>query len=192
MSSHINLIVTYCTLMVFLSNQLIVNGQRARTRQSNEPLKATVKITGNEGVNGWITFECERGHKTSTRVRGQITGLSPGLHGFHVHQYGDLSDQCTSLGGHFNPGKHNHGAPTDGIRHVGDLGNVMANNDGVANIDLMDNVISLKGPNSIIGRGLVVHAKTDDLGQGSTAESLKTGNAGARVGCGIIGWAKPN
>lgn len=59
MSSHINLIVTYCTLMVFLSNQLIVNGQRARTRQSNEPLKATVKITGNEGVNGWITFECE-------------------------------------------------------------------------------------------------------------------------------------
>jgi len=78
------------------------------------------------------------------------------MHGFHIHELGDLSNGCMSMGGHFNPGGHNHGAPQDGARHVGDLGNIQAGPDGVANIDIIDSVISLKGPNSILGRGLVV------------------------------------
>ena len=90
------------------------------------------------------------------RVHGEIRGLAPGQHGFHIHQYGDTTNSCTSMGGHFNPGKHSHGAPNDGTRHVGDLGNIEANANGVAKIDVRDSVISLKGPNSILGRGLVV------------------------------------
>lgn len=81
----------------------------------------------------------------------------------------------------------NHGAPTDLVRHVGDLGNIQAGPDGVARIHILDNMISLCGPNSIIGRAFVLHSNADDLGRGGNPESLKTGNAGSRIGCGIIG-----
>jgi Cu-Zn family superoxide dismutase len=80
-----------------------------------------------------------------------------------------------------------HGAPNDTERHVGDLGNIGAGADGVANINITDNVISLHGPHSIIGRALVVHSGTDDLGKGGTDESRKTGSAGSRIACGVIG-----
>lgn len=80
-----------------------------------------------------------------------------------------------------------HGAPTDAERHVGDLGNILANQEGIATISMADNVIQLMGPNNIIGRAVVVHSGVDDLGKGGNAESLKTGNAGSRVVCGVIG-----
>lgn len=80
-----------------------------------------------------------------------------------------------------------HGAPGDEIRHVGDLGNVEANENGLAATSFSDSLITLHGARSIIGRGVVVHEKIDDLGQGGHADSKKTGNAGGRVGCGVIG-----
>jgi Cu-Zn family superoxide dismutase len=80
-----------------------------------------------------------------------------------------------------------HGAPNDTVRHVGDLGNIEAGNNGVATVNITDDVISLRGAHSIIGRALVVHNGTDDLGRESTEESKKTGSAGSRVACGIIG-----
>jgi Cu-Zn family superoxide dismutase len=80
-----------------------------------------------------------------------------------------------------------HGSPQDRIRHVGDLGNIIAGEDGVAEIRLCDRLISLSGMNSIIGRSVVVHANPDDLGRGGAPDSNTTGNAGARVACGIIG-----
>ncbi|XP_057331461.1 uncharacterized protein LOC130671531 [Microplitis mediator] len=119
-------------------------------------------------------------------VTGTITGLTPGKHGFHVHEKGDLSNKCLSTGGHFNPTNQVHGAPTDTVRHVGDLGNIEANADGVADIDIVDNVISLVGTNNIIGRGVVVHSNVDDLGKGGHELSPITGNAGSRVSCGVI------
>lgn len=124
-------------------------------------------------------------------MTGRITGLKPGAHGFHVHQYGDNTDPtCKAMGPHFNPANKSHGAPDDATRHVGDMGNIEANAQGVAVIDKLDSQIALNGPNSIIGRGLVIHANADDLGKGGVPESSKTGNAGGRIACGSIAITK--
>uniref|UniRef100_A0A8C6HVQ0 Superoxide dismutase [Cu-Zn] n=1 Tax=Mus spicilegus TaxID=10103 RepID=A0A8C6HVQ0_MUSSI len=112
-------------------------------------------------------------------LSGQITGLTEGQHGFHVHQYGDNTQGCTSAGPHFNPHSKKH-----------NLGNVTAGKDGVANVSIDDRVISLLGEHSNIGRTMVVHEKQDDLGKGGNEESTKTGNAGSRLACGVIGIAQ--
>ena len=90
-------------------------------------------------------------------MTGEITGLGAGLHGFHVHQFGDNTDGCMSAGPHFNVDGSEHGAPTDakGSRHAGDFGNVEAGEDGKASIEIEDALISLKGENSIVGRTMV-------------------------------------
>lgn len=89
-------------------------------------------------------------------IVGEVRGLTPGKHGFHVHQFGDTSDGCTSMGPHYNPAGHSHGAPGDAARHVGDLGNIEADGKGVARVDLWDSLVTLKGEQSIVGRGVVV------------------------------------
>merc|ERR1712137_219445 len=93
---------------------------------------------------------------------------------------------CTSTGGHFNPDKVDHGAPSDSVRHVGDLGNILANSNGEADFVMVDTVIALEGRNSIIGRAFVIHEGVDDLGRGGDEGSRTTGNAGARLTCGIV------
>ncbi|XP_034950180.1 superoxide dismutase [Cu-Zn]-like isoform X2 [Chelonus insularis] len=120
-------------------------------------------------------------------VTGTISGLTQGQHGFHIHEKGDLSKNCTSTGAHFNPSKQPHGGPNDAVRHIGDLGNIEANAQGVATINITDKVISLTGPDSILGRSVVVHSGADDLGKGGQPLSNTTGNAGDRWGCGVIG-----
>jgi superoxide dismutase, Cu-Zn family len=117
-------------------------------------------------------------------VTGKITGLTPGKHGFHVHEFGDLTDpKGMSTGGHFNPDGKKHGSPHADDRHVGDLGNVTADKEGVAVLNFTDKVLALQGPHSIVGRGLIVHAKEDD------EKTQPTGDAGGRVAGGVIGIA---
>ena len=127
-------------------------------------------------------------------VTGSISGLRPsGDHGFHVHTFGDCSSpDFTSAGPHFNPQERDHGAPTDEERHVGDLGNIIADENGGASITRTDRLIRLKpsSSRSVIGRAIIVHAKPDDLGKVGDEESKKTGNAGKRLACGVIGIAK--
>jgi len=140
-------------------------------------------------INGTITLTQEN-EQTEVRIKGQISGLKPnGLHGFHIHMLGDISGGCKSTGGHFNPDKQRHGSPNDLVRHVGDLGNIQAGPDGVADFDFTDNQVTLFGRDSVLGRAFVVHEGQDDLGQGGDEGSLKTGNAGGRKGCGVIGIA---
>uniref|UniRef100_E1AK55 Superoxide dismutase [Cu-Zn] n=1 Tax=Dimocarpus longan TaxID=128017 RepID=E1AK55_9ROSI len=122
-----------------------------------------------------------------THVKGTIFGLKPGLHGFHIHALGDTTNGCNSTGPHFNPLKKDHGAPSDTERHAGDLGNIVAGSDGVAAVSISDRQIPLSGQHSILGRAVVVHADPDDLGKGGHELSKTTGNAGGRIGCGIIG-----
>uniref|UniRef100_W5KMP5 Superoxide dismutase [Cu-Zn] n=1 Tax=Astyanax mexicanus TaxID=7994 RepID=W5KMP5_ASTMX len=150
--------------------------------------KAVCVLKGTGEVTGTVFFE--QGDGAPVKVSGEITGLTPGLHGFHVHAFGDNTNGCISAGPHYNPYNKTHGGPTDEIRHVGDLGNVTAGADGVAKINIEDKMLSLSGPHSIVGRTMVIHEKEDDLGKGGDEESLKTGNAGGRLACGVIGIAQ--
>ena len=136
---------------------------------------------GND-VSGIVTFT---NTDDGVMIVADVEGLTPGKHGFHIHQYGDCSaPDGTSTGGHFNPTNKKHGSPDAEERHVGDLGNLTADDNGKAHYERLDKVISLNGPNSIIGRGIIVHAGEDDF------VTQPTGNAGARVADGVIGIAK--
>jgi len=115
-----------------------------------------------------------------------LSGVPEGSHGFHVHEFGDVT-VCTKAGAHFNPTGDTHGAPHDKARHVGDLGNVQADDNGKVVKEFTDDLISLSGSHGILGRAVVLHEKEDDLGRGGNSDSLKTGNAGGRIACGTIG-----
>jgi len=138
---------------------------------------------GNENVHGTVTFTQREG---GVFIEAHLTGLAPGAHGFHVHQYGDLSTtDGKSAGGHYNPENHEHSGPSAKMRHEGDLGNIVADASGVAEYSRFDEELKLVGKYSILGRGMIIHAGEDDQ------RSQPTGNAGARVGYGVIGIAKP-
>ena len=147
------------------------------------PTKAlcVIQPLSDSKVHGKIYFT-QKGEEV--HVKGKISGLTPGLHGFHVHQYGDLSSKDgLSTGGHFNPEGQPHGGREAHKRHVGDLGNIKADDSGTATLDFTDKMISLHGKHSILGRGLIVHAKADD------EKTQPTGDAGGRIGGGVIGVA---
>jgi Cu-Zn family superoxide dismutase len=135
-------------------------------------------------VSGKIEFVEEGDNCTITY---NVTGLTPGLHGFHIHEKADFSNGCMSAGPHYNPHGKTHGAPSDGSeRHAGDLGNIEANADGVASGTIVDTLVKISGEFTVIGRSVMVHADPDDLGKGGHDLSPTTGNAGARIACGEI------
>ena len=145
-------------------------------------------------IVGIITFNVIPGKKI-VRIKYDIQGLSDGVHGFHIHQYGDLRNGCISAGPHFNPYHHHHGGlESDKLhRHLGDLGNILSQNGQSKGTIDAPNLTLTKGKTAIIGRMIVVHEREDDLGKGVgklKKESLLTGNAGPRVACGIIGLSK--
>ncbi len=143
---------------------------------------AVIVPTKGNSVQGIVTFE-ETGK--GVHVIANLTGLKPGNHGFHIHEYGDISSEDGSAaGGHFNPMGMPHSKPTSEKRHEGDMGNIEAGTDGAAHLDYFDMVMKLDGPHSIIGHAVIVHEKEDDF------TTQPTGNAGARVGQGVIGIAK--
>ncbi len=152
---------------------------------------ATANMEGRSGttVAGTVTFTERRASVGGEMmnvidVRYNLTGITPGdTRGFHVHDVGDCSaPDASSAGGHFNPSGHEHGAMDHPSSHAGDLGNITANPAGRAEgvITGLTKFTLQPGPNSIVGRGLIVHAQADDY------TTQPTGNAGARVSCGII------
>ena len=134
--------------------------------------------TAGNSVTGTVNFTST---SDGVNVEIDIKGLTPGKHGFHIHEFGDCSAvDGTSAGGHFNPSGHDHGSQTGEMRHAGDLGNLEADANGNAKVSFLDKVIKLSGSSSIIGRSIILHEKEDDL------KTQPTGNAGARVACGSI------
>lgn len=116
------------------------------------------------------------------RITAHIVGAPPGVHGLHVHELGDCSaEDFTSAGGHFNPTDAPHGSPEDAERHAGDLGNIVIGADGSGHLELVSTMLSIdEGDNAVVGRGVILHAKEDDL------KSQPTGAAGARLACGVV------
>lgn len=125
---------------------------------------------------GTVTFTKVKG---GVRVFALLTGVPAGAHGFHVHMRGDCRGKGDSALGHFNPAGHAHGLPGKPPTHVGDLGNLTADSAGRAVLDQVFPGLVLEGKNSIVGRGLILHANPDDGSQ-------PTGNAGARIACAEI------
>jgi len=132
-------------------------------------------------VSGFITIT--KSPDGGSKFSGSLYGLTTGLHGFHIHEKGSLNDNCKAAGGHLNPGGNNHGARDASERHMGDLGNVETRDDGTTVVNIEDGVAKF---DDIIGKAIVIHAGEDDLGLGGDEGSLKTGNAGDRVGCCLI------
>ena len=157
----------------------------------NKPIYAIAVF--NDYIKGIVRFTEDLENKYVI-IDLHLKGLNPNsLHGFHIHEAGDLTDKCTSMCSHFNPYGNVHGCPGMRERHVGDLGNIKANSNGEAKYSFYDKIIKLRGSKcNIIGRGLIIHADEDDCGQGGNAESIKTGNAGKRIACAIIGFSKQN
>ena len=150
--------------------------------------KAACKITGAEELDGELTLT-QTQEDAPTIIDGQIRGLAPGLHGFHVHCFGDFLQDAdgAGCGPIFNPFSKAHGAPDDDERMVGSLGNIEAGEDGIANVHIEDRLVKLIGPHSVIGRSITVKAGQDDLGKGGHELSQMTGNSGGRLGGGVIG-----
>jgi Cu-Zn family superoxide dismutase len=149
-------------------------GQKIEVRSA----RAVLAPTKGNHVTGVVTFTTVA---AGVHIVADIEGLTPGLHGFHIHEKGDCSAaDGSSTGGHFNPEGNPHAAPTSAKRHVGDLGNVSADETGHAHFDWTDSLVSLNGKNSVIGRGVIVHGGADDF------VSQPGGNAGDRIACGVI------
>lgn len=159
------------------------DGQHAD--QSATPgLKAIAQLNPTEGnsVQGTVTYTQEA---NGVRVVAHLTGLTPGKHGWHIHEKGDCSaPDATSAGAHYNPDSMPHAGPHAQQRHAGDMGNLEADSTGMAHLEYLDETMRLQGPNSVIGRAVIIHAGEDDL------TTQPTGNSGARVACGVIESSK--
>ena len=189
-----NNIIIGSLLAVQAASFYFMTQQDTVIRENNE-LKNIIAIAYlddlKSGIKGSIHFY-ENQEKNMVLIDINISGLPKNASlGFHIHAAGDLSEGCKSACAHFNPFNTVHGGPDSKIRHVGDLGNIITDKDGKCITRFEDHMIKLRGyKQNIIGRSIVIHGKKDDLGLGGDEESLKTGNAGARIACAVIGYSK--
>ena len=152
------------------------------------------------GISGTVIFtelptkQTKKKNSSPIKIKIDIEleGVATGKHGFHIHESGNILEKCMSCKAHFNPFNEVHGGLDSQHRHVGDLGNVVANSSGKVNMTLYDTKIQLRGTKcNIIGRSLIIHEKEDDLGLTvDNPESKINGLAGARLGCAVVGYAE--
>ncbi len=145
---------------------------------------AVLQATKGNAVAGTVRFS-QQGDGTLLIV-AEVSGLSAnGTHAFHIHEFGDASAvDAESAGGHYNPDGHDHGGPASEKHHAGDLGNLQADAQGAARLELTVRGVTVCGVNPVLGRSVIIHAKADDL------SSQPSGNAGPRIAIGVIGVAK--
>lgn len=148
-----------------------------------EPKNAICILQNQEGnvESGVVKFQ--QISPELVKITGVFNNFIPGEHGIHIHQYGDLSNGCTSTGGHYNKNNTTHGNITSKIRHSGDLGNITIQGDGTGRISIVDDQIRVK---EILGRSLVIHSDSDDFGLGGHPDSKINGHSGSRIACGVI------
>jgi Cu-Zn family superoxide dismutase len=172
-------------LVTGLSLQLMAQGTMHGMDRTVPPVQKAICIlypTEGNTAHGTVSFTRVDG---GIHVVADLQGLSKGKHGFHIHEFGDCSaPDGTSAGGHFNPEGKTHASPAEMDRHMGDMGNIEADEAGKARLDYIDRMMTLDGEHSIIGRSVILHKNEDDL------KTQPTGNAGPRIACGVIGVAK--
>src|SRR5882672_3413658 len=155
-------------------------GHHKMADQNMQMATANIEPTKGNTAKGTVMFH-QMGDKV--RVTADITGLKPNQkHAIHIHEGTECGEDGKAAGGHYNPENHPHGLPTADMdhRHAGDFGNMQADSSGKAHLDLtVDNITISGSKNPIVGHAVIVHAKDDDGSQ-------PTGNAGDRIGCGII------
>jgi len=141
---------------------------------------ATLQPSSGQTAKGTVHFSDAGEGNVDAQV--DLTGVPPGTHGFHIHEKGDCGNNGQNAGGHFNPTGMVHGAPDAVSHHSGDFGNVTADANGEVHTRLTTHSISLKSGEvtNPIGKAVVLHEKADDL------VSQPSGNAGARIACGVI------
>ncbi len=142
-------------------------------------LEIPIEARSNSSLSGTATFT-EEGDGVKVSIK--VGNAPPGLKGAHIHVKGDCSAKdASSAGDHFNPEGHPHARPPDEPRHLGDLGNIGITPEGVGALEIVVKGANLKpgDPKSFLDRSIIIHEKKDDGGQ-------PTGNAGARIGCGVI------
>jgi len=165
--------------LVLLSVSLLILGGACATTM-RPTATATLAPTSGSTAHGTVTFtELSDG---MVEVKVSLAGVPPGsTHGFHVHDKGDCGDNGNAAGGHFNPMNTPHGAPDAPAHHAGDFGNVDADANGTVNVTRMLHGITVSpGPTSVVGHAVILHANPDDL------TTQPTGNAGARIACGVV------
>ena len=144
--------------------------------------RAVAKLEAAKGSEVWGSVSFVE-TKNGVVVRADVRGLrANGEFGFHVHEKGDCSSaDFMSAGGHFNPGGKPHAHHGKPERHAGDLQNLKANSEGNATYVFETTLLTVvKGPNSVVGRAVVIHANPDDY------TSQPAGNSGPRIACGLI------
>lgn len=142
---------------------------------------ADIQPTEGNQTSGTVVFIQGDAEDEEIRVIGKLNDIEPGTHGFHIHEIGNCSaPDASSAGDHYNPAGNQHADRASAVRHVGDLGNLVADADRTASFDFMDSGIALQGPNSVIEKAFIVHAMEDDL------TSQPSGNSGDRIACGVI------
>ena len=186
MSKFFGTLALACVLVTSaaLVSLSVANGQDPPQRPRATKAVAVIYPTDGSKVGGALRLTVT---EEGLRVTGEVTGLpANSKHGFHIHEFGDMTvKDGTGMGGHFNPAGVEHGMPDKAIRHAGDMGNIDSDANGVAKIDKTFQGLTLSGRSGALGRGIIVHEKPDDGGQ-------PTGNAGGRIGYGVIGVAKPD
>ena len=183
---------TASTLMLAIAAALLAGCARTGTPTATAAAAAPAKSTASRATVNLAPASASLVSGTLTlvpmgdgvHITGEVGGLKPGdVRGFHIHEKGDCSAaDASSAGGHFNPGAQAHGRAGQGAHHAGDTDNIVADAKGVARINAHVSGVTLGGgaANDIAGRAVIVHAAADDY------TSQPTGNAGARVACGVI------
>ncbi len=162
---------------VLFSITLLVLGACATTSHTT----ATVTLASTSGSTATSTVTFTEMADGTVQAVIHLTGVPPGIHGFHLHDKGDCGDNGNAAGGHFNPTGAPHGAPSAPSHHAGDFGNVEAGADGkVDETRSLHGITVTAGPNSVVGHAVILHANPDDL------TTQPTGNAGPRIACGVV------
>ncbi|HSV15639.1 MAG TPA: superoxide dismutase family protein [Tepidisphaeraceae bacterium] len=178
-----SVIITLCLILAGSLALAADDGSVTKAVANIKPSQAATTRPSNNNITGTVTFSESGGKVTFV---ADIDGLSPGKHGFHIHKSSDLSaPDLSSAGGHFNPDKDTHGGPESPHHHMGDLGNLTADDKGHAHAEgTLPGATLGDGDHSILGKSVIVHAKEDDL------QTDPAGNSGGRMAGGVIEAAK--